>query len=622
MASTDARPVPQKNVAFRVTFDIKDADGDLVTGATALDSEVSKDAGTFADCTNEATEIATASGVYYLDLTATEMNADTVAVIVKTTSAGAKTTTLIMYPEEAGDIRVNATQLNGTGLTGRDIGASVLLSSGTGAGQLDFTSGVVKSNLVQILATALTETAGQIAGGFKKLFDVAAPVFDLLSIKQTGDNYARIGAAGASLTDLGGMSTTMKAQVQTEAEEAIVAKKLDKWVIQSGTLTTFGGGHSTGQIEITGLPAAADISGFYRNTGVLMLTGSNANALRKIQTDTYSGTSGQHTFTFVTDELWPYLPVDGDTFILIAVHDETMRGTNSAALASNYTATRAGYLDKLNDGTLVTAIWAAGTRTLTSFGTLTTDAAAAVWDRLTSALTTVGSIGKLLVDNVNATVSSRSSHSAADVWASGTRTLTSFGTLVADTTTAVWAALTSALTTVGSVGKLIVDNLNATISSRASQTSVDDLPTNAELATALGTADDATLAAISTLSTKVGTPAGVSVSADIAAVKSDTGTIVTNVAAILDDTGTSGVVLTVAERTAIADALLSRDMSLVAGVALNERKVLNALRTMRNKVTIVGTTLTVYKEDDTTAAYTATITTDAAALPITASDPA
>lgn len=38
---------------------------------------------------------------------------------------------------------------------------------------------------------------------------------------------------------------------------------------------------------------------------------------------------------------------------------------------------------------------------------------------------------------------------------------------------AIWDALTSALTTVGSIGKLLVDNVNATITSRASQTSVD-----------------------------------------------------------------------------------------------------------------------------------------------------
>lgn len=63
----------------------------------------------------------------------------------------------------------------GTTQTGRDIGASVLLSSGTGTGQLDFTSGVVKSNLAQILGTALTETAGLLAAGFKKFFNVSTP---------------------------------------------------------------------------------------------------------------------------------------------------------------------------------------------------------------------------------------------------------------------------------------------------------------------------------------------------------------------------------------------------------------------------------------------------------------
>ena len=82
MATGDARPFPRKNAAYRVTFPILDADGDLVTGATGLDSEISKNGGTFADCTNEASEIGTASGMYFLDLTAAEMYSDTVAFIV------------------------------------------------------------------------------------------------------------------------------------------------------------------------------------------------------------------------------------------------------------------------------------------------------------------------------------------------------------------------------------------------------------------------------------------------------------------------------------------------------------------------------------------------------------
>lgn len=102
MASTDARPVPRKNAPYRATFPILDADGDLVTGAAGLDSETSGDGGTFTDCTNEATEIATSSGMYYLDLTAAEMNYDTVSVIVKTSTSGAKTTVLVLYTQSWG----------------------------------------------------------------------------------------------------------------------------------------------------------------------------------------------------------------------------------------------------------------------------------------------------------------------------------------------------------------------------------------------------------------------------------------------------------------------------------------------------------------------------------------
>ncbi|MDO8632643.1 MAG: hypothetical protein Q7R41_19340, partial [Phycisphaerales bacterium] len=101
MAAGDAKPVPVKDVAFRVTFTILDADGDLVTGATAPDSEFSEDAAAFADAASEFTEIATASGMYFLDIAAAEMGGDTVAIICKTTTSGAKTTPIVLYPQSA-----------------------------------------------------------------------------------------------------------------------------------------------------------------------------------------------------------------------------------------------------------------------------------------------------------------------------------------------------------------------------------------------------------------------------------------------------------------------------------------------------------------------------------------
>lgn len=75
--------------------------------------------------------------------------------------------------------------------------------------------------------------------------------------------------------------------------------------------------------------------------------------------------------------------------------------------------------------------------------------------------------------------------------------------------------------------------------------------------------------------------------------------------------------------TQIADGILDRDMS--AGVdngSSTVRTVRQALRFLRNKWTVSAGTLTVYKENDATSSWTATVTGDATADPITGSDPA
>lgn len=89
----------------------------------------------------------------------------------------------------------------------------------------------------------------------------------------------------------------------------------------------------------------------------------------------------------------------------------------------------------------------------------------------------------------------------------------------------------------------------------------------------------------------------------------------TEVQSILDKVGTTGVVLTAAERNAVADALLARSMG-------NARTVKEALSFLRNKWTVAGGTLTVYDTDDSAVLWTATIGSDAAALPVVSSDPA
>ena len=133
----------------------------------------------------------------------------------------------------------------------------------------------------------------------------------------------------------------------------------------------------------------------------------------------------------------------------------------------------------------------------------------AIWDALTSALTTVGSVGKRIADNLDGTVSSRSSHSAADVWAAATRTLTS----AADS-----AGVTTLLSRI--VGTLAAGTHNAQ-------------------------SGDAYA--------RLGAPAGASVSADVAAVKAQTAAIEADTQDLQTQVGVDGAGLTAIGDTRIAN---------------------------------------------------------------------
>ena len=122
----NALPYPVYGAPWGVAFPMLDADGDLVTGATTPDAEVSKNGDTFADCTNESVEIATASGVYYLLLTAAEMTADVVVVIAKSATAGMKTTTLTFYPRKLVALRAATAAGGAAGSITLDASASAV----------------------------------------------------------------------------------------------------------------------------------------------------------------------------------------------------------------------------------------------------------------------------------------------------------------------------------------------------------------------------------------------------------------------------------------------------------------------------------------------------------------
>jgi len=91
------------------------------------------------------------------------------------------------------------TSMHGILSTGGDGGTSDGVKAAAGTGGVDI-RGNITGNLVGTVSTLTTYTG---------------------NTPQTGDSFARIGLAGASLTDLGGMSTTMKAQVETEVDDAL-----------------------------------------------------------------------------------------------------------------------------------------------------------------------------------------------------------------------------------------------------------------------------------------------------------------------------------------------------------------------------------------------------------------
>ena len=120
---------------------------------------------------------------------------------------------------------------------------------------------------------------------------------------------------------------------------------------------------------------------------------------------------------------------------------------------------------------------------------------------------------------------------------------------------------------------------------------------------------------------KIGTPAGASVSADIATVASYVDTEVAAIKAKTDNLPANpAAVSDIPTATQNADALLNRDMSAVSDT--NARSPLNALRFLRNKWSVASSTLTVTKENDTTTAWTGTVSTSPGADPVVGNDPA
>ena len=189
-----------------------------------------------------------------------------------------------------------------------DDNLAVILQAGTGTGQLDVTSGVVKANLAQILGTALTETAGQLAAAFKKFFDKSSPTGTINSLPD-----AVAGATNGLLIAGTNAATTVN----------ITGNVTGNLSGSVGSVTGAVGSVTAGVTLATGSIAAATFAAGAIDASAIATDaiGSaeiSAAAVTKIQAglSTYAG---------------------GDT-------------TGTGTLLTRLTALRAGYLDNLNVG--------------------------------------------------------------------------------------------------------------------------------------------------------------------------------------------------------------------------------------------------------------------------------
>lgn len=307
-------------------------------------------------------------------------------------------TGIVLGEFEIGTQPANAIQVSGTTQTARDLGASVLLSSGTGTGQLDFTSGVVKANVTQF-------------GGTNGSFSGGRPAVNTTYI--SGDNLC----PGIISSLLSGMYAT----------------------VDSATSTT-----------VTLSAANNTTNDFYNGQKVYILSGSVAGHERVI-TDYDGG-----TLTLTVSPAWTTAPSNGNEVLIMpaeaAVATIESGAINAAAIA---------------DGAIDRATFAADTGLQTTRSntaqaggatTITLDASAsAVDDFYNSCLifltggTGVGQ-ARFISDYVGATkvatvatwatnpdntsmfavIPFGSIPGASDIWAHGTRTLTSATNITSD----------------------------------------------------------------------------------------------------------------------------------------------------------------------------------------------
>ena len=395
-----------------------------------------------------------------------------------------------------------------------NVGGNVVGSVGSVTGAVGSVTATVNANLTQIIGTTLTQTsAGYLAAGFKKLFDVATPVFTLAAVNQTGDSFARIGATGSGLTSLAPASTALSTATWTGTKagylDAAMTSRMATYTQPTGFLaatfptgtiantTNITAGTITTVTTLTNLPAIT--------TDWLSAAGVSAAAVTKIQSglSTYAGGDTSGVTTLLGRVTGAVLLASGytapDNAGIAAVKSVTDLLPDAGALSSLATSAALATVDSNVDAILVD--------TGTTLPATLADMSGATFDTATDSLEAIRNRGD-----------------AAWVGGGGS----------GDATEAKQDAIIALIGT-PSGASVSVDIAAVKSDTAGTKAKTDNLPSDpadaSDIAAAFGTVNG-TLSAIAgyidteiaSIITKLGTPAGSSLADDISAVKGDTTT--------------------------------------------------------------------------------------------------
>jgi len=493
-----------------------------------------------------------------------------------------------------------------------------LITAGTGTAQLSTTSGVALANTSQWNGTAVTgmpmptytQPTGFLAATFPTTVasttNITGGTITTVSGNVNGSVGSVTGNVGGNVTgSVGSLTATAVQNIWDDATtNNTVAGSVGKLIVDNLNATVSSRSTLTAADVWNSLTSGLTTAG---SAGKLLVDNLNATvSSRSTLTDTQVWSSSTRTLTAGTN-----IVLAKGTGIT-GFNDITVSNIWSEAIPGSYGAGTAA--DKLNSASSAGDPWATSLPGSYAAGT----AGNILGNRLDAAISSRMATFTYTTPPTAAAISTQVWSETNRLLTAGTNIVLAKGTGITGfndiTSQSVWDVLASSVSLTNSIGLQLKTNIDASIGSR--------LPTSSYTAplTAGATASavwDALLASY-TVNNSFGQRVLRSTTSQSTCAVTGSNHIAADVHQMQPDVVTASAVA--ADATAeIADRVLGRTIS---GGADGGRTVTSALRILRNKFTAASSTLTVYAEDDVTTAWTSTLSTDAAATPITGSDPA